>query len=209
MKELFKVYFTKIVIILSYIFSYNFATKFSLRFNQLYSMWLNKEFKKVGKNFFISAPFYLKGGKHISIGDNFNCGLRLQLEAYEKHLGFQFSPAIFIGDNVSINHDCHICSINEIIIEDGVLIASKVFITDHFHGEITDEAISVPPYKRKLYSKGPVKIMKNVWIGEGVVIMPNVTIGENSIIGANCVVTKSIPNNSIIGGNPFKIIKTL
>ena len=65
------------------------------------------------------------------------------------------------------------------------------------------------PSLRKLYSKGPVIIEDNVWIGEGVAILPNVIIGENSIIGANAVVTKDIPRNSVVGGNPAKIIRTL
>jgi acetyltransferase-like isoleucine patch superfamily enzyme len=52
-------------------------------------------------------------------------------------------------------------------------------------------------------------IEDNVWIGESVVILPGVTIGKNSIIGANAVVTKSIPENSIAGGNPARIIKKI
>jgi acetyltransferase-like isoleucine patch superfamily enzyme len=54
-----------------------------------------------------------------------------------------------------------------------------------------------------------VIIEDNVWIGEGAAIMPNVTIGSNSIIGANSVVTHSFPSNSVIGGIPAKLIKTL
>jgi acetyltransferase-like isoleucine patch superfamily enzyme len=46
-------------------------------------------------------------------------------------------------------------------------------------------------------------------LGESVVVLPNVTIGENSIVGANSVVTKSIPKNSVVAGNPAKIIKEL
>jgi acetyltransferase-like isoleucine patch superfamily enzyme len=152
---------------------------------------------------------YLHGGSNIVIGDNFNTGLRTRLEAYTEHLGSKFKPSIIIGNNVSINHDCHIGAINEITIEDDVLIASKVFITDHYHGEITSNSLLTIPSQRKLYSKGPVKIEKNVWIGEGVVILPNVTIGENSIIGSNSVITKNVPKNSIVGGNPFKLIRTL
>lgn len=172
-------------------------------------MWLSREFNKIGQNISLSYPFYLHGGKHITIGDDFYCGLRFRLEAYSQHLGHQFSPKIVIGNNVSFSSDCHIGAINEIIIEDGVLVGSKVFITDHYHGEINTEAIQIPPSERKLYSKGPVKIEKNVWIGEGVVILPNVVIGMNSIIGANSVITKNIPKNSVVGGNPAKIIRSL
>lgn len=59
---------------------------------------------------------------------------------------------------------------------------------------------------RPLSSK-PVVIENNVWIGELCSVLPGVTIGENSIIGANSVVTKSIPANSITVGNPAKVIK--
>lgn len=199
----------KIVFIYFIIFSPKIQNWLSKCFNYLYSFYKSNEFNKVDNNIKLQYPLYLRGGKYISIGDNFYSDTRLRLEAWDNHLGCQFHPSIIIGNNVSINSDCHIGAINEIIIEDGVLIASKVFITDHYHGEITAQAILTVPSNRKLYSKGPVKIKKNVWIGEGVVILPNVIIGENSIIGANSVVTKNIPKNSVVGGNPAKILKTL
>ena len=183
--------------------------KFEMVILFIYSFFKKIQLKKTGNNIVFKYPLYLYGGKNIIIGDNFNSGYRFQLEAHKEHLGFYFNPQILIGNNVSINHDCHIGAINRIVIGDNVLIASKVFITDHSHGEITDEGIQLPPSKRKLFSKGPVYIGKGVWIGEGVAILPNVTIGENSIIGANSVITKDIPKNSVVGGNPARIIKTL
>jgi len=175
----------------------------------IYTYWIINEFNKIGKNILIKSPIYLKGGKYISIGNNFVAEFRLRIEAWDEYKGIKYSPQIIIGNNVIINPDCHIGAINEIIIGNNVLIASKVFITDHFHGEINSEAINEVASKRNLFSKGPVKIEDNVWIGEGVVILPNVIIGENSIIGANTVVTKDIPRNSIVGGIPAKILKTL
>lgn len=191
------------------LFHFLSVLQIDLRMNQIYSIWKSNSLKGYGENLFLRYPIYLHGGKYIKIGDGFDSGLRLRLEAYDEHLGYQFTPRITIGNNVSINSDCHIGAINEIIIEDGVLIASKVFITDHYHGEISSDAIIIAPSERKLFSKGPVRIEKNVWIGEGVAILPNVVIGENSIIGANSVVTKDIPRNSIVGGNPAKVIRTL
>lgn len=178
-------------------------------FNYAYSLWFAKQFNHIGKNFSILSPFYLHGEKYISIGENFNCGLRFRLEAIDEYSGAKFNPKIVIGDNVRINHDCHIGAINQIIIGDGVLIASKVFITDHYHGKIESDSIIFSPFERPLYSKGPVVIKSNVWIGEGVVILPNVIIGENTIVGANSVVTKSVPPNSVVGGNPAKILRSL
>jgi acetyltransferase-like isoleucine patch superfamily enzyme len=209
MKQTINKVLRTIVYLFYTVFSPKLFSFFDIRFNQLYSMWKANEFKKAGENICFHYPVYLHGGKHITIGNNFYSDLRLRLEAYDEHLGNQFLPKIIIGDNVSINSDCHIGAINEIIIEDGVLIASKVFITDHYHGEITSQAINLPPSERKLYCRGPIKIEKNVWIGEGVAILPNVTIGENSIIGANSVVTKDIPKNSVVGGNPARVIRTL
>lgn len=209
MKRIIKKILEVILYVVYCMFSPKLFSWMILRLNQLYSIWKANEFKKTGNIFSVKYPLYLYGGKYISIGEGFNSDLRLRLEAFDEHLGHVFSPKITIGNNVSINSDCHIGAINEIIIEDGVLIASKVFITDHYHGEITSKEIDVPPSERKLYCKGAVKIEKNAWIGEGVAILPNVIIGENSIIGANSVITKNIPKNSVVGGNPARIIRTL
>jgi acetyltransferase-like isoleucine patch superfamily enzyme len=209
MKLIFKFFLRSIMYMLYILFPPKMFHFLNVRLNQLYSMWKANDLKKGGSNFNIRYPLYLHGGKYITIGESFTSDLRLRLEAYDMHLGQKFSPSIIIGNNVSINSDCHIGAINNIIIEDGVLIASKVFITDHYHGDITTRALLTPPYERKLFSKGLVKIEKNVWIGEGVVILPNVIIGENSIIGANSVITKNIPKNSVVGGNPAKLIRTL
>jgi acetyltransferase-like isoleucine patch superfamily enzyme len=178
------------------------------RLNQLYTLWIVNSFKSAGTCLF-SYPLYIKGGKYISVGDNCSFDKRLRLDAYDYYASEYYSPSIEIGKNVSIQMDCHICAINNIRIGNNVLIASKVYISDHFHGNVTAEELDIAPVKRKLFSKGPVIIGDNVWIGEGVVIMPGVEIGNSCIIGANAVVTKSFPKDSVIGGNPARLIKVL
>lgn len=177
--------------------------------NRLYSIFLRLAFKKAGYGFSIEYPVRIIGSEFIAIGENFKSFGRLRLEAYCEHNKNRFNPKIVIGDNVSINTDCHIGCINSIRIGNGVLIASRVFITDHFHGEIDVESLSLPPSDRLLVSRGPVVIERNVWIGEGVAIMPNVTLGENCIVGANSVVTKSFEANSVIAGIPARVIKKI
>jgi len=170
---------------------------------------LKNGFKSVGDNVFISHPHTIKNPQYISIGKSFSSLYNLRLEAWDEYMGEKFSPEIIIGDNVIMNTDCHIGCINRIIIGNNVLMASRIYISDHSHGEITKEALEFSPVKRPLVSKGPVIIEDDVWIGEGVCILPGVTIGANAIIGANAVVTKNVPVNAVVAGNPAKVLKQL
>lgn len=168
-----------------------------------------RHFKHFGEGSSLPTTCIIKNAKYISVGKNFYSLYNLRLEAWDSYANQSFHPEIIIGDNVNMNTDCHIGCINKIVIGDNVLMASRIYISDHFHGEINAAALNLPPMRRPLYSKGPVIIESNVWIGEGVCIMPGVTIGANSIVGANAVVTKSVPANSVVGGNPARIIRTL
>ena len=162
-----------------------------------------------GSGLRVKRPFVIKGFKSISIGDNFSSFERLRLEAFTRHNGNSYSPRISIGNGVSINTDCHIGCINDISIGNNVLIASRVFISDHSHGEITPPALLTAPGERMLWSKGPVIIEDDVWIGEGVAIMPGVRIGSGAIIGANSVVTKDVPSRSVCAGVPARVLRKL
>lgn len=170
---------------------------------------LKNSFKKLGDNFTIGKDYIVKNPEYIEIGENFVALDRFRIEAWDKYLSQDFKPLIKIGNNVIFNTDIHIGCINSIVIGDNCLFGSKIYITDHHHGDASLEALKLPPKDRGLVSKGAVIIKNNVWVGEGVGIMPNVTIGENSIIAMNAVVTKDVPPNCVVAGVPASIIKYL
>ncbi|MBO5478795.1 MAG: acyltransferase [Clostridia bacterium] len=177
---------------------------------------INLEFTKtkfghVGNKISIGSGLITKGEKNIFIGDNFLCGKNVKIETWEYYNNEKTGmiPRLSIGNNVSINDNCFISCLNEIKIGDGVLCGENVFICDNFHGKNSIEEIDTIPIKRALWSKGPITIGNNSWIGRNVCIMPNVTIGNNCVIGANAVVTHDIPHNSIAAGVPAKVIKKI
>ncbi|WP_345955883.1 DapH/DapD/GlmU-related protein [Mucilaginibacter sp. PAMB04168] len=207
MRRILTKFFYYLGVIIGYCFTEKLLNNILFVVNHLKAGLLFSKFKSCGKNLYIEAPVKVIGGKNIVIGNNCSIYARTRFETFkysDKH-----TPELIIGDNVNIIFDCHIGCVNKVIIGNNVLIASKVFITDHYHGEITKTGIAMPPSERPIYSKGPVIIEDNVWIGEGVAIMPNITIGRNCIIGANSVVTKSFPQNSILAGVPAKLIKVV
>jgi acetyltransferase-like isoleucine patch superfamily enzyme len=106
-----------------------------------------------------------------------------------------------IGKNVFINHACSFLDMGGITIEDHVLIGPKVnLITENHPLDHTD--------RRALICK-PILIKRNAWIGAAATILPGVTIGENAVVAAGAVVSKDVPPNTIVGGVPAKIIKTI
>ena len=162
----------------------------------------------------IRFPFDIRGKKYIKYGRNFTTGAGCRIEAYNFNNGISSgkNPQLIIGNNVQINDYVHLSCAESVIIEDNVLIASKVYISDLNHGNyssLKDLGHSYPNEivkERKIFTK-PVKICRNVWLGENVAVLPGTVIGKNSIIGANAVVSKDIPENSIAVGNPAKVIK--
>lgn len=106
--------------------------------------------------------------------------------------------------SIITNKNVHIGCINHTTIGEGTLIGINALFTDHLHG---DKEYDSFPSKHPLYSKGPVVVCKNVWIGENVCILPEVTIGNNCIIGTGSIVTKSIQDNSISAENPARVVK--
>jgi len=106
-----------------------------------------------------------------------------------------------IGKNVFINFNCTFLDLGGITIEDDVLIAPNVSILSEGH--------PVSPKDRHCLQVASVHIKKNVWIGAGATILQGVTVGENSIVAAGAVVAEDVPDNTVVGGIPAKVIKTI
>lgn len=174
----------------------------------IYTGYYSRKFAKFGSNNLILPYFQMtRGFDSIEIGSNCILGHNLQLTLW--HNTDYPSSKIIIGNNSAIGDNSHITAINRIIIGDNVLMGKRVLITDNAHGATCKELLITPPHKRPLFSKGPVIIEDNVWIGEKATILPDVRIGYGSIIGANAVVTKDVPPFSLVAGNPARVIKTI
>ena len=152
----------------------------------------------------VRRPVYIRGGtKLIEGGEGLTTGRFCRFDLAGER------PVLRIGSNCEFGDMTHIVAHQKVEIGDDVLISSKCFISDTSHGLYKDKEKSSPyikPNARVLYTK-PVKIGNRVWIGENVVVLLGVTIGDGCIVGANSVVTRDLPENSIEVGAPANIIK--
>ena len=170
-------------------------------------MWISNNIHKIGNSSIIRKGCFLKGGRYIEIGVHTYIGRNCVLTCWDEYSGECFFPSIKIGNDCSIGEYSHITSIHSITIGNGVLTGRRITITDNSHGRSSIEELNIQPAQRQLYSKGPVVIEDNVWIGDKVSIMPNVHIGKGAIIAANSVVTKDVSDYSIVAGVPAKVVK--
>ena len=105
------------------------------------------------------------------------------------------------GKGVFINFGCTFLDRGGITLEDDVFIGPTVQLVTENHPE-------QPSVRRNVYTK-PIVIRRGAWIGAGAIILPGVTIGEHSIVAAGAVVTKSVPDNVIVAGNPARVMRNI
>jgi acetyltransferase-like isoleucine patch superfamily enzyme len=108
---------------------------------------------------------------------------------------------IRVGQNDFINQNCTY-DLGGLDIADDVMIGPNVNI-------ITSGHPLEPSQRRSATIGNPIAIEKNVWIAAGAIIIGGVTVGENSVVAAGSVVTKDIPPNCLVGGNPAKVIRPI
>lgn len=108
---------------------------------------------------------------------------------------------IYIGENFFANFNLTILDEAEVRIGNNVFIGPNVSMYTACH-----------PLEPEVRNTGvewaePITIGNNVWIGGGATILPGVTVGDNAVIGAGSVVTRDVPGNTVVAGNPAKVIR--
>lgn len=144
---------------------------------------------KLGENVQIYDFVNLYG---CQIGDNSKIGTFVEIQKGSK-----------VGKNCKISSHTFICE--GVVIEDNVFVGHNVtFINDPYPRATTDDG--------KLQTEDdwlcvPTHVKEGASIGSSATIMCGITIGKNAIVGAGCVVTKDVPDNTIVVGNPARILK--
>jgi acetyltransferase-like isoleucine patch superfamily enzyme len=165
---------------------------------------MNRTFNKYGHGAYMMKPHMLTNPQHIIIEENVFIRGYSRIEAITSDGYTQFNPKIRIGKGTHIEQYFHVGACELVDIGENVLIASRVYISDHNH---RFSNINLPIKQQGVEAGGKVIIENNAWLGEGCAVLPGVTIGKNSIIGTNSVVTRDIPAYSIAVGIPAKVIK--
>ena len=111
-------------------------------------------------------------------------------------------PDIRLGRNVFINQNCTFYDLGGLDIADDVMIGPNVSL-------ITSGHPLEPSQRRAFVVAKPIVIEKNVWIAAGATIIGGVTVGENSVVAAGSVVTRDVPPNTLVGGNPARVIRSI
>jgi acetyltransferase-like isoleucine patch superfamily enzyme len=109
---------------------------------------------------------------------------------------------IRVGRNVFINQNCTFYDLGGLHIGDDVMIGPNVSIITSGHPLDPSQRRSITIGKR-------IVIERNVWIAAGATIIGGVTVGENSVVAAGSVVTRDVPPNSLVGGNPARLIRSV
>ena len=114
-----------------------------------------------------------------------------------------YGQNIIIGDHVFLNVLCNILDCNEVNIGHHVMIGPAVQIYTAAHH------LQAEPRKRGWEVAKSIVIEDNVWLGGSVILLPGVRIGRNAVVGAGTVVSRSVPANTVVAGNPARVIREI
>ncbi|CAN5132895.1 sugar O-acetyltransferase [soil metagenome] len=114
-----------------------------------------------------------------------------------------YGTQIHIGARTFINFNLVALDVATITIGEDCQIGPNVQLLTPTH------PIEPEPRRRKLEAAETIAIGDNVWLGGGVIVCPGVRIGENSVVGAGAVVTRDVPANVVVVGNPARVLRSV
>jgi acetyltransferase-like isoleucine patch superfamily enzyme len=160
---------------------------------------------QVGDNFYMEQMPYLSGNGAICLGEDVRLSGKSSILFGNR---FRDRPELIVGDHTFIGHECSFRIADSVRIGRHCLLAGGVMIGD-FDGHPLDAmrrraAEPTPPEQIR-----EVTIEDDVWIGARAAILKGVTIGARSVVAAGAVVTKSVPADAIVAGNPARVVRRL
>lgn len=177
---------------------------------KLYSIWLSLTYPFAGRGENLSIHYTCRLNRAVAravrLGNSIVIGKDSWLNVSRPAIT-GLDPAIVIDDCTFIGPRCQISAANLIHIEHDVLISSSVLIMDHNHAY---EDITVPVWRQGITQGGRIRIGQGSWIGSGAAIIcpkGELTIGRNCVIAVNSMVTRSIPDYSVVFGAPATVIR--
>ena len=114
-----------------------------------------------------------------------------------------YGTNIKLGQRVFFNFNCVLLDVA------GVIIGNDVFFGPAVQIYAATHPISASERRSGLELGQPITFGSDIWVGGGAIICPGVTIGDRSVIGAGSVVTRDIPPDVVVAGNPARIIRNL
>jgi acetyltransferase-like isoleucine patch superfamily enzyme len=162
-------------------------------------------FGRLGAGSGFQPPVTLIGRERIFIGDGTFFHSGAWLSVVTEHNGRRYDPRLTIGDRCLFARDVWISCVGEITIGDEVLVGDRVLITDTYH-EYEDPRTSI--VRQPMAPPRPVHVGDGALLNTGCVITAGTTIGARSFVAANAVVTKDVPPNTVVAGNPARAIRT-